>query len=338
MPILRKELREDTRSIKEWRDEITQDLEKTAELVTKVIISELRTAIDRQNIMSKLKMVLGHRSLHEDMAPYIGAVMMLSFVGRPVAREDIEAVLEGAGIKPEKRFMDFVLSMNFENNIVSYAVFAYFLRVTRMEISVGNIAQVAKAVELVPDEAVIRHVIELYEESEADGTKIGSVKIAGFEREMLESGRDAAVVTGKLLKEELDRTLDRKGIEAYIKRGFMHYVISAGTLAFSGRVKLLYDKRSGTIYGYDTFLRYIANMLSVIGVEPEEDLLEYVKSFNYGYISASHCVPVIYYLKSMGKEPSIESVARILDALNLPTEEVAIGSVITIYRDYDESK
>ena len=330
--------KEDTRSIKEWRDEIVDSIMSSAELMTKVIIFELRNAIKKQGIATKLAMLLEAKKLQQETTPYIGAVLMLNFIGKPVIKENIEVILEGVGMKPEKQFMDFVLSMNFENNAVSYAVFIYLLKLARMEINAENLAQVARDVELVPNEIAIKHVIELYKESEADGTKIGSVKIAGFEREMLESGRDAAVVTGKLLKEELDRTLDRKGIEAYIKRGFMHYVISAGTLAFSGRVKLLYDKRSGTIYGYDTFLRYIANMLSVIGVEPEEDLLEYVKSFNYGYISASHCVPVIYYLKSMGKEPSIESVARILDALNLPTEEVAIGSVITIYRDYDESK
>ena len=63
MPVLRKELREDTRGIKEWRDEITLDLAKTAELVTKVIISEIRAAEGRQSRMSKLKMALGYRSL-----------------------------------------------------------------------------------------------------------------------------------------------------------------------------------------------------------------------------------------------------------------------------------
>ncbi|MCL5675193.1 MAG: hypothetical protein M1611_01110 [Candidatus Marsarchaeota archaeon] len=337
MPISGSKLH-DTRSGKEWRDEIVEDMTKTSELIMKMIIFELRNAVDRQSIAAKFVMLLGLRKLYEKMAPYVGAVMMLSFVGRPVSREDIEAVLEGAGVEPEKRFMDFVLSMNFENNIVSYAVFAYFLRIVRMEITAENITMVAKTVGMAPDEEVIRHVLELYEESEADGTKIGSVKITGLEKRILEYGRDAAIVTGRLLTEEMDRTLSRKGVDEYVKRGFMYYVLAAGTLAFAGMIQLLYDKRTGTIYGYDKFLRYIANLVKTAGLEPEQEMLEYIKSFNYGYSAASHCVPVIYYLKSIGKEPSIEAVSKVLERINLPTEDTTIGFVLTTYNNYETEK
>ena len=329
---------EDTRSIKEWRGEIVDSIMSAAELMTKVIIFELRNAIKRQGIATKLAMLLEAKKLQQETTPYIGAVLMLNFIGKPVIKENIEVILEGVGMKPEKQFMDFVLSMNFENNAVSYAVFIYLLKLARMEISAENLAQVARDVELVPNEIAIRHVMDLYRESEADGTKIGSVKIAGFEREMLESGRDAAVVTGKLLISELDRTLSRKGVDEYVKRGFMYYVISAGTLSMSGMVTLLYDKRTGTIYGYDRFLRYIANLVKTAGLQPEQEILEYIKSFNYGYSGGYHAVPVIYYLKSIGKEPSIGNVVKLLDAVSLPTEDALIGYILKVYNDYQLAK
>ena len=66
----------------DWRDEIADVIIKVANLISYLLLFELDIAIKSQGILAKVYMKLESQKVEREVAPYIGAVMFLSFNGK----------------------------------------------------------------------------------------------------------------------------------------------------------------------------------------------------------------------------------------------------------------
>ncbi len=328
--ILREELKKDNRTIDEWRREIVESLVTASGLVTKVIMLELKERIEGQGILPRIAMLVAGARLKKEMAPYVGAVFFLLTVGKQITEENIDAALGGVGISPVRRYMDFVLSLNFENHIVAYAPFIPYLKIVRMPVTVENMMKIAADAEIEPDRKTAGKVLNIYLGSLNASVDGRSADLSPEEEAMVKSSHDAALVISKIPVGELDRTIADKNFRKYFEKGMMYYLVSSGTLSFISAATLgdeAYDKGFG----------YIARMVKTIGVEPEQEVFDYMKSLGYGYSNGYHCVPAIYYLVSLGIEPSLDSVGKLVDSIGMHSEDALIGFILETYSEYVSS-
>jgi ribosomal protein L12E/L44/L45/RPP1/RPP2 len=307
-----------------WRTEIAGVIVAVADLIARIILSEVEAAREKQNILAKMYMKLEQDKLEKAMAPYIGAVVFLSFTGKEVNGKSIEGIVRSAGIEPEDRFLKFAASLNFENSIIAYAPAVYFLKVVRREITAENVMAVVGAMGKSTDEKIARHVLDIYSMQSAASKKSAEI---GFEERMISSVREAATMLSKIMLIELDRTFEKKDIADHIGKGFIPYLAAVGTLVYAGE--------DIDAVGAEKFYRYIAAMVEAVGVAADKSMLEYVSSFNYGssgfvYVSAA------YYLKSIGMNVDIRQVMAVVAASGENPDEATAGFVLTIYKDYNK--
>ena len=313
------------KTVKEIRNELISAIVTGADFITQIIIHELGEALSKQNIFMRMGMRVAGKRIKEEMAPYIGAVFFLSFIGKEVNYENVRKVLLGLDVEPENRFMEFIADIDLRNNVVAYGPAILFLKLNNVEINTLNIVNVIKAMGYSPDPSTAKHVFELYEEYAESGIKPG-LGDSETENALRKFTEDAAKLEAAYMVWELDRTLEHEGIEVYLKRGLIPYLIASGVLIYAGE--------EISVIGVERFLEYTANLVRALGIAVDPGMLDFMKSMNYQYTSGFHCIPAIYLLLSLGREVNVESIKKLLDSVGLNMGIELVGFAYTFYMDH----
>ena len=325
--IIMDESLQDNRTVTQVRDELAKAIVEGASIITRVILRELEEAIKKQNIFIQIGMKLGGKRLQDQMAPYIGAVFFLSFIGEEVNGENVGKVLSGLDVEPNSRFLGFVRDIDLSNNVIAYGPVILFLKLNRNEVNVSNMISVVNAMGYKADPATAKHVLEIYEEY-ANPNSERDENLPEYEVKLMRSTDEAAKMEAMLMTWELDRTLEHNDIDRYIRRGFVPYLTAIGVLVYSGE--------EISAIGEERFLKYDADMVKAIGIEPDSEMKEFVRSMNYQDSAAFHCIPAIYLLLSLGMEVNVESVKKLLDSVGLNMSIELVGFAYTFYTDHKD--
>ena len=315
------------KTVEEIRNELVSAIVTGADFITQIIIHELGEALSKQNIFMRVGMRVAGKRIKEEMAPYIGTVFFLSFIGKEVNYENIRKVLLGLDVEPKNRFMEFIADIDLKNNVVAYGPAILFLKLNNLEINTLNIVNVVKAMGYSPDPSTAKHVFELYKEYAEGGIKSG-LGDAETENELGKFTENAAKLEAAYMVWELDRTLEHKDIEKYLKRGLIPYLIAGGVLIYAGE--------EISVIGVERFLEYNANLVRALGIAVDPGMLDFMKSMNYQYTSGFHCIPAIYLLLSLGMEVNVESIKKLVDATGLSMDETLISFAYTFYMDHKD--
>ena len=104
----------------EWKGILASRVTGAAELMSKLIGSEINRAISSQNILIKVIVRIMGRKAEDAISPYIAAVVFLVSSARKISPEKVGDLLKAIGIEPRKRELDFVsLSSPLRTNKVS---------------------------------------------------------------------------------------------------------------------------------------------------------------------------------------------------------------------------
>ena len=305
-----------------WREEIADVIIKTANLISYLILFELDIVVKSQGVLTKVYMKLESTKIEREVTPYIGAVMFLSFNGKEVTRENVITIIRAIGIEPNNNYLNFISSLNLKNNIIAYAPVVYYLKVVRKEVTLENVLKVISAMGVEPDEEIGKHVLKIYSDSEKRAEGMPSTKM---EEKFMKTTQSAALLMGKIMITELDRTFEHGDIDEHIKNGFIPYLAAVGTLVYAGK--------DVNIIGTEKFDEYISKMVTAVGFILNKTMLDYISSFNYGN-SGFPYVSGIYYLISVGKELTSTNLMSVVTALGIKTDEALAGYILTIYKDY----
>ena len=316
---------QDNRTVAQVRDELAKAIVEGASIITRIILRELEEAIKKQNIFIQIGMKLGGKRLQDQMAPYIGSIFFLSFIGEEVNDENVRNVLKGLDVEPNGRFLDFVRDIDLGNNVIAYGPVILFLKLNHREVNVSNMVSVVSAMGYKANPATAKHVLKIYEEY-ANPDSESYENLPEYESKLMKSTEEAAKIEAMLMTWELDRTLEHNDIDRYIKKGFVPYLTAIGVLVYSGE--------EISAIGEERFLRYDADMVKAIGIEPDPEMKEFVRSMNYQDSAAFHCIPAIYLLLSLGMEVNVESIKKLLDSVGLDMSIELVGFAYTFYMDH----
>ena len=316
---------QDNRTVAQVRDELAKAIVEGASIITRIILRELEEAIKKQNIFIQIGIKLGGKRLQDQMAPYIGSIFFLSFIGEEVNDENVRNVLKGLDVEPNGRFLDFVRDIDLGNNVIAYGPVILFLKLNHREVNVSNMVSVVSAMGYKANPATAKHVLEIYDEY-ANPDSESYENLPEYESKLMKSTEEAAKIEAMLMTWELDRTLEHNDIDRYIKRGFVPYLTAIGVLVYSGE--------EISAIGEERFLRYDADMVKAIGIEPDPEMKEFVRSMNYQDSAAFHCIPAIYLLLSLGMEVNVESIKKLLDSVGLDMSIELVGFAYTFYMDH----
>jgi ribosomal protein L12E/L44/L45/RPP1/RPP2 len=315
----------------ELRFDMEENIKHTVMLISIVILKELELSIKKQNPFVQIWMAIEHKRLEKEIMQYIVAVFFLSFVGKKVTIDSIKAVRDGLGLSKSDKFLNFITTIGFKDNVIAYVPAIYFLKFNKMSIDVDNVMEIIKAMDLVADSQTAKYVIELYQEflyNEGE-TVAGRRRFKSKNTPVLEHAiaftQAAARAMGIMMISELDRAFENGQIEEEVRKGFARYLIAMETLAFSG-------EESG-ISGNEKFLERVGRLVGATGALPDKSLLDYLSSFNYGYSGGFHYIPAIGILESIGKEPDIDNIKTLMNAVGMPVDDALVGFVLTTYMD-----
>ena len=316
---------QDNRTVAQVRDELAKAIVEGASIITRIILRELEEAIKKQNIFIQIGIKLGGKRLQDQMAPYVGSIFFLSFIGEEVNDENVRNVLKGLDVEPNGRFLDFVRDIDLGNNVIAYGPVILFLKLNHREVNVSNMVSVVSAMGYKANPATAKHVLKIYEEY-ANPDSESYENLPEYESKLMKSTEEAAKIEAMLMTWELDRTLEHNDIDRYIKKGFVPYLTAIGVLVYSGE--------EISAIGEERFLRYDADMVKAIGIEPDPEMKEFVRSMNYQDSAAFHCIPAIYLLLSLGMEVNVESIKKLLDSVGLDMSIELVGFAYTFYMDH----
>ena len=305
------------RILLEVKKKITDAINDTSDLMTKLIEDEVYNAIRKGDIVSKLEMSLAGSKIEKNSAPYISAAVLLAFSDMSIDKEKIVALLESIGIKPKSSYLLFMNRLRMKNNVV-YAPMLTYLRLLDAEASAENIAKLAEAVKIDYDKEAIRHVIDIYE---------GDIEIKG-KKQKIESAisktmSSSAMLIGKFELFQLDRTTE--------SRIFFDYFTDIDTfIAHVGAMVMLdaIGKEVGENGRLD--IEAVGRVLDAVRVKKHKEIFEFMEKMNYNIAPALY-VPVIYFIESSGKEPSIELILKALSAMGIKGNAEGAGYAITFY-------
>ncbi len=308
-----------------WKRELVNATISASELISRLILFQIKNAVDKENLLVKLVMKAEEKKIEEKAAPYIASIMVILLAGREVNRENMKLMIDAIGLGVDKRTLDFASSLDFGNHIIYYAPVLYFLLVLG-KLSAENITKVLGSVGVKSDIKVAEKVLEIYEESKENSLDKMDPKSSDYK--FISSTKDASTIMAIELSDELDRTFESKSIQEHVERGFIPYISALGVLAFMGKET---DVR-------DPIVReYISAIVSAIGVKPDEEMLDYLSSFNYvnaGFIY----IPTIYFIAASGKDPTVERIKAVMKALGAKFDENNAGFALISYKDFKEGR
>ncbi len=308
-----------------WKKELVNATISTSELISRLILFQIKKAVDKKNPLVKLAMKIEEKKIEEKAAPYIASIMVILLAGKEVDRENMKLMIDSVGLKVDKRTLDFASSLDFSNNIIYYAPVLYFLLVLG-KLSAENIAKVFGSVGVISSIEVANEVLCVYEESKEKSLEKMDPKSSDYK--FISSAKDASAIMAIELSDELDRTFESKSIQEHVERGFISYISALGVLAFMGKETDIRDP---------IVRKDISAIVSSIGIKPDQEMLDYLSSLNYvnaGFIY----IPTIYFIAASGEEPTVQKMEEVIKALGAKFDENNAGFALISYKDFRKGR
>jgi ribosomal protein L12E/L44/L45/RPP1/RPP2 len=124
-----------------------------------------------------------------------------------------------------------------------------------------------------------------------------------------------------LMLRELKRTLETPALISSINRGILNYIYATGALAFACK---------------DINGEAISRLLLALRIEPEEEMIEIIRTMHYkGY---SIYLNVDYFMLAVGLEPTIESLISLLRAMDHNPDATVAGYTIEYFKEFNSGK
>lgn len=133
--------------------------------------------------------------------------------------------------------------------------------------------------------------------------------------------REGSHAKAILMLRELERTLDNKDVSGKISKGILNYIYAAGALAFSCR---------------DINIGSIGSMLSAVKIKPEVEMLEAIHAMHYKNYNIN--MNIIYFMKAVATEPTIDGVTRLSEALGFGSDPTVAGYVIEYFKEFNKGR
>ncbi len=288
-------------------------------LTARLISYEIRTALKQSGPLARLFMAIGGKRAAESAMPYISAMILLLFEMKGITKESLGSLVRSAGLTEDKRIESFVYSLKV-NDPLPYVSSAYFLKDLGRAVSTENVSAVVSALGATPNIQYAGFVLGKYAEEES-GKRDAAQGADGLEERIESSLSAAAKLTSNLIILELKRTFEREDVRAKELSVIMPYLDSAALLSSIGA-------DLGQTDG-PAFREKIRRILRSIGVVPQEDLLDFLLSINYG--NALIYVPPLFFLVSLNVTPTVERIGKVAVSLGKPRDDVQAGYVLTSY-------
>ena len=308
-----------------WKKELVNATISTSELISRLILFQIKKAVDKKSPLVKLAMKIEEKKIEEKAAPYIASIMVILLAGKEVNRENMKLMIDSVGLKVDKRTLDFASSLDFSNSIIYYAPVLYFLLVLG-KLSAENITKVLDSVGVISSIEVAKEVLSVYEESKERSLEKMDPESSDYK--FISSAKDASAIMAIELSDELDRTFESKSIQEHVERGFIPYISALGVLAFMGKETDIRDP---------IVRKDISAIVSSIGIKPDQEMLDYLSSLNYvnaGFIY----IPTIYFIAASGEEPTVQKMEAVIKALGAKFDENNAGFALISYKDFRKGR
>ena len=296
------------------QDKLTKVISEGTKLMSNVLVDKIRNTMESEGLLTKIFMIVDENKVVELMSPYIGAISVLAFSGRTITSQNVSILLKAVMHEPDNRMLHFIDSMNV-GNVIPYILSLYFFIAIGKEPEKDSILNMAKALSIEQDEKAVDYVLGIYKSS-SNASEKKADKISELIDKPLTK---ASEMMSKLLIMELNRTFEDKHITDKIKEGVTPYIVAAGVLDFSGK-------------GTQITREILSSIVSAAGITPDNSLIDYVFSLNYGHIDFSY-VPVIFFMESARRPINTTNIKMVLDSLKIKYDEPLADYILALYEN-----
>lgn len=306
-----------------WNRKLTKAIMDIAFLLSRLIGEEITKAAEHTGIIDKIAMLLAEKRVEKELAPYLSAVILLTFVGKQSTAENVSRLLDVIGIKPNNHLLHFASSLDLYYK-VPYVPALYFDIVMEQEITPENLVKTVSAMGNKADISTAADIIAANERVVQNGGESGKGKVSDMQKKLDEGIQKSASLIAKLMKSELDRVMQYKEVAANLDT-VLPYVSTVGVLGFTGR--------DVAIEGADSFKKSMMALMASVGKVPDEKVADYVATkIGFGNFPFAY-IPSLYFAISNGIEASIENVTKVLKAMGLPADSAVAGFICSFYED-----
>ncbi len=305
----------------EWKGILASRVTGAAELMSKLIGSEINRAISSQNILIKIVVRIMGKKAEDAISPYIAAVVLLVSSARSVSPEKVGDLLKAIGIEPQKRELDFVSMIRFDSATAAYAPVFYFMTLVKDEPNAESLMVVIKALGLEANKETADYVMKIYRENILSKEVQKPNKL----QEMLDASiKSASDMLSKLELMELERIFEIKNMKTYIEEGIIPYLGAVGVMEYMGR--------DIGLEGTESFRSGVKEVIEAIGAVPDDKMLDVVtKSLNIGNFPFIY-VSAIFFILGAGQEPNVQKMIDVVRTMGLKTDEAAASYLLTLYQ------
>ena len=286
---------------------------EATEVFISLISDSVGKAVEQEGVMQKVMMAVGGKKAEEAVSPYIGAVSLLAFSGKYVNRESVESIISSIGINPDTGIMNFVSLINLRNDAV-FVPALFFMKALGKEPDADSMGKIVEAMGIKADKDGAGRVLGLYGEMRKEDY---STKKRLLDDKLAKPITDSAKLMAKIMIMELRRTFENRGIGQQMQKGLLPYVVGAGVMAYSGKGKEVNGES-------------ISTLIKVIGIEPDQSMLGYFSSLNYGTVDLAY-VPIIFFLREAGRVVNIQNIRNVMRAMGAQIDEAFAEYILTIY-------
>jgi ribosomal protein L12E/L44/L45/RPP1/RPP2 len=126
--------------------------------------------------------------------------------------------------------------------------------------------------------------------------------------------KEMAKTDSDLVIQEMQRTIDMLGVDAFVEGKFLPYAAACVILAFSGR---------------ELNSRNIERLVKSMSVEPDKQMLGLIDTLHY----KNHLVYInaLYLILVLGRDPTEKLVAQVAAAMDMKPDPEAVKYVMEIY-------
>lgn len=313
----------------DWREVLGGIIVDVGTLMAKLIGDEIEKKTKEQDLLSKFAMLVAAKKIREAMTPYISTVITLAFNSSEISEDSVNRLLDALGVEKNGRFLSFVLGLNFKNSI-PYVPALYYLRVVGKEPDAENMSNLVRAMGISPDVETAQLVLGTYKKYELAKQKPlhEDEDESDFRKDLDSSIIAASTLTARLILYELYRTYEKKDIQNAVTSGFIPYLSANGVLAFVGRDMTPDGKHN---------VAGIRSILESVGITPDQNNLDYLERMDLIPSPAVYS-SALHLLLSVGKAPTVNGIIAIADAMGIKADEALAGYILTLYKDYGDSK
>ncbi len=284
--------------------------------VAKYDISEMRSTFKRPLVIEAI-----HGKVNEQTLSLASAALVIGFISRDIESESIKKLLAAVNIH-NSPMVDMLLSViNFikVKNHHPYLFAYYALEFAGRETSTTNVLHLVRGLGTVAADAKIaEQMVKFCDERKNEDAEIEYVPLGNEQLEQTFKKFHEIIINvydtiGDFTIKEITEVTNRK-LENGIPSNMYPYICAITTLSVCGR---------------DSDMMSIEQFIDAMGIRPDQNAVRAIGSLRFRNQLAY--VVSLYYLLSLGIEPTIDNMIRVVVALDLPPDAIVANKVLTYY-------